>query len=113
MAGRGPASLLAYNSFLYALNGLDHTISAYSVDQNTGVLTEIPGSPFPAGTAVAGLINGNGGVLYVPDTQSKSILAFSVDGSTGSLAPLPGSPFPTSVGPVALTRVVTPILTPP
>lgn len=113
MAGRGPASLVSYNSFLYALNGMDHTISAYSVDQNTGFLTAVPGSPFPAGTAVAGLSNGYDGVLYAPDTQSNSILAFSVDGSTGRLAPLAGSPFPTGVGPVALATVRFPILTPP
>jgi 6-phosphogluconolactonase (cycloisomerase 2 family) len=111
-AGRGPASLLAYNNFLYALNGLDHTVSAYSVDANTGILTQIQGSPFPAGTASGGLISGNGGILYAPDSHSNSILAFSVDLPAGTLAPLPGSPFPTSVGPVALATVRFPILTP-
>jgi hypothetical protein len=59
-----------------------------------------------------GLINGNGGLLYAPDTESNSILAFIVDATTGSLAPLPGSPFPTSAGPVALTTVFFQILTP-
>ena len=112
-AGRGPASLLAYNTFLYALNGLDHTISAYSVDQSTGILTEIGGSPFPAGTAFGGLINGNGGVFYAPDSQANSILAFSVNASTGSLAPLSGSPFLISAEPEALTSVRLPILDPP
>ncbi len=113
MAGRGPASLLAYEGFLYALNGLDHTISAYGMDLNAGILTEIAGSPFSAGTAVAGLIGGFDGAVYVPDTRSNSILGFSVNTTTGSLAPLAGSPFPTSVGPVALTSVGFPILDPP
>jgi 6-phosphogluconolactonase (cycloisomerase 2 family) len=112
-AGRGPTSLLVYNGFLYALNGLDHTVSAYSVDENSGSLTQILGSPFPAGTAVGGLINGFGGIFYAPDSQSNSVLAFSVNESTGSLAPLPGSPFPTNVGPLALTTIRFPILTPP
>jgi 6-phosphogluconolactonase (cycloisomerase 2 family) len=98
---------------LYALNGLDHTISAYSVDQSTGILTEIGGSPFPAGTAFGGLINGNGGVFYAPDSQANSILAFSVNASTGSLAPLSGSPFLISAEPEALTSVRLPILDPP
>jgi 6-phosphogluconolactonase len=111
--GRGPASLLADNDYLYTLNGLDHTVSAYSVDQNTGILTQVQGSPFPAGTASGGLINGTPGVLYAPDSQSNSILAFSVDLTTGSLSPLSGSPFPTAVGPVALTTIRFPILTPP
>jgi 6-phosphogluconolactonase (cycloisomerase 2 family) len=113
LAGRGPATLLAYSNFFYSLNGLDHTISGYSVDLNTGVLTEIAGSPFPAGTALAGLIDGHNGDIYVPDTQSNGILGFSVNATTGSLTPLAGSPFLTSAGPVALTSVAFPVLDPP
>jgi 6-phosphogluconolactonase len=112
-AGGGPVSLLAYVNFLYAMNGLDHTISVYSMDQNTGSLTEILGSPFPAGTASGALITDLGGVLYAPDAQSNSILAFSVDPSTGSLSPLSGSPFPASAGPVALTAIRFPVSDPP
>jgi len=114
-AGRGPVSLLAYTRFLYLLNALDHTISAYGVDQSTGILTEVSGSPFPAGTASGSLISNphNFGIIYAPDLQSKSILAYVADGSTGSLAPLPGSPFPTSVGPLALTAVGFPVVDPP
>jgi 6-phosphogluconolactonase len=112
VAGGGPVSLLAYANFLYAMNGLDHTISVYSMDQNTGGLTEIMGSPFPAGTASGTLITDLGGVLYVPDAQSNSIVAFGVDGPTGSLSPLAGSPFPAGVGPVALTAVRFPVVDP-
>ena len=114
-AGRGPKSLLGYIvdnvDYLYALNSLDHTISAYSMDQTSGILTEVQGSPFPAGTASAGIVGGR--AIYVPDLQSNDILAFAVEGATGSLSPLAGSPFPTSVGPMALTIVDSPILTPP
>ena len=114
-AGRGPKSLLGYTvdnvDYLYALNSLDHTISAYSMDQTSGILTEVQGSPFPAGTASAGIVGGR--AIYVPDLQSNDILAFAVEGATGSLSPLAGSPFPTSVGPMALTIVDSPILTPP
>jgi len=112
-AGRGPASLLAYNTYLYALNGLDHTISGYSVDQSTGVLTEVAGSPFSAGTASGGLINGDGGGVYVPDSQANSILGFIINESTGSLAPISGSPFLISAAPEALTSVILPIVDPP
>jgi hypothetical protein len=114
-AGRGPKSLLGYivdnGDYLYALNSLDHTISAYSMDQTSGILTKVHGSPFPAGTASAGIVAGR--AIFVPDLQSNEILAFAVEGATGSLSPLAGSPFPTSVGPMALTIVDTPILTPP
>jgi 6-phosphogluconolactonase len=112
-AGRGPNSLLAQDSFLYGLNSLDHTISAYSVDQNSGNLTEIVGSPYSAGTAERGLTNNYGNVLYAPDLNSNSILAFSVDETAGTLSPLTGSPFAMSVGPVALTTIRFPVLDPP
>jgi 6-phosphogluconolactonase len=114
-AGGGPESLLSFvafnGSYLYALNGLDHTISAYSMNLNTGVLTEVPGSPFQAGAASGGMIIAAAS-LYVPDLQSSAILAFDVN-ANGSLTPSAGSPFPTSAGPVALTVVDTPILDPP
>ena len=114
-AGRSPVSLFAYTSFLYALNSVDHTISAYRMDLNTGLLTPIQGSPFPAGTASGGLINDtlNTQIFYAPDLQSNRILAFVADLSTGSLAPLPGSPFPTSAGPMAVTTVGFPVVDPP
>jgi 6-phosphogluconolactonase (cycloisomerase 2 family) len=34
--------------FLYTANQQDENISAYAIDSNTGTLTEISGSPFPA-----------------------------------------------------------------
>lgn len=114
-AGRGPGSLFGYSNFLYALNSLDHTISGYSMDQNTGVLMEVSGSPFAAGTADGGLINNtlDAAIFYVPDLHSSNILGFVADNTTGSLAPLAGSPFSTGVGPVALTTVGFPALDPP
>jgi 6-phosphogluconolactonase (cycloisomerase 2 family) len=114
-AGRGPGSLFGFTNFLYALNSLDHTISAYSMDQNSGVLNEISGSPFAAGTADQGLINNtlDSAIFYVPDLHSSNILGFVADNTTGSLAPLAGSPFSTGVGPVALTTVGFPAMDPP
>ena len=113
--GRGPVSLFGFASFAYALNSLDHTISAYSMDPNTGLLTGVQGSPFAAGTATGGMINDtrNASIFYVPDVGSNEILAFTADNSTGSLAPLAGSPFATGSGPIALTTVAFPVVDPP
>jgi hypothetical protein len=113
-AGKGPVTLFGFSNFVYAMNSLDQTISAYSVDQTTGILTEIQGSPFLSGTASGSFVNDPyvPETFYVPDLQSNSILGF-VEDSTGSLAPLPGSPFPTGVGPVALTAVAFPVVDPP
>jgi 6-phosphogluconolactonase len=109
-AGRSPEALLGSFNFLDAVNIIDHTISAYSMDQTTGALTEIQGSPYSVGTATAGIINGP--AIYVPDLHSSSIFAWNQDTRTGALTASPRSPFPTSVGPVGLTTVVFPILTP-
>jgi len=110
-AGRRPQPLLDFGAgnreYLYALNSLDHTISAYSVDRTSGALRAVQGSPFAAGMVIGMTFPVPHRIIYVPDLQSKSILAFAVDESTGSLSQLPGSPFPTSAGPEALTTVST------
>ncbi len=114
-AGGGPASLLGFGTFLYAMNARDHSISAYSVDQNTGMLTEMQGSPFPAGTAAGDFAASPrlASSFYLPDLQSNSVLGFAADGATGSLTSLSGSPYPTGVGPVALTGITFPVSDPP
>jgi hypothetical protein len=111
-AGKGPVTLFGSGNFVYAMNSIDQTISAYSTDQNTGILAEIQGSPFPSGTASGSFVNNPHvpEIFYVPDLQSNSILGFVEDYTTGSLAPLPGSPFLTGVGPVALTAVAFPVM---
>ncbi len=40
---------VCFTKFSYATNAADNTLSAYSVDANTGALTPMAGSPFPAG----------------------------------------------------------------
>src|SRR5215472_9108184 len=37
------------NKFVFATNAPDNTVSGFSVDANTGVLTLVPGSPFATG----------------------------------------------------------------
>jgi len=39
----------ADNRFVFATNAPDNTVSAFSVDSNTGILTLVPGSPFATG----------------------------------------------------------------
>ena len=114
-AGKGPTTVFGIGNFVYAMNSVDHTISGYSADQNTGFLKEIQGSPFASGTASGNFVTNPrvSDIFYVPDAESNRVLGFVADGTTGSLAPLPGSPFPTGVGPVALTAVAFPAIDPP
>src|SRR5579862_4394973 len=97
--------------FLYVANSLDPlgTISAFSIDSSTGVLTPILGSPFttlinggPSGMAV----HPNGKFLYVGMVgaagPTNQIVVESIDSATGALLPVSGSPFLTGSEPNGL-----------
>jgi len=97
-------------AFLYTANIQDGTISAFTADDNTGVLTPVNGSPYPSGTSVGGLavslftgtISGPP-FLYAADPQSKAIRAYAIDNNTGALSPISGSPFSAGNAPLLLT----------
>lgn len=96
--------------FLYTANVQDGTISAFTADDNTGVLTPISGSPYSAGTSVGGLavttpISGSL-FLYAADPQAKTIGGYTINGNTGALSPISGSPFPAGTAPTLLTVVL-------
>jgi 6-phosphogluconolactonase len=89
--------------FVYVANSSTATqttgsISAFSIDANSGSLTPVPGSPFVAGakpTSVAA--DPSGRFLYevndVNGASSNQLFAFTINSSTGALTPIPGSPF--------------------
>jgi 6-phosphogluconolactonase len=92
--GNNPTSVVVAPSasVVYVANhGGSNDISAFSTD-----LTEVPGSPFPAGGNPLSLAVGGGGkFLYSanPDATNPSISGFSIDPASGALSPLSGSPF--------------------
>ena len=72
--------------FLYVANNGDNNVSAYTIDQATGALTQIAGSPFPAGAAPLAIeIDDAGKLLYVPNSVSKTVTVYSMDSATGKL----------------------------
>jgi 6-phosphogluconolactonase (cycloisomerase 2 family) len=82
------------NQFLYV--STSGGISAYTIDQNTGALTPIAGSPF--GTDVikpwAIVITPTNSYLYeLQATDDKSIFAYSINQTSGVLTAVTGSPF--------------------
>jgi len=93
--------------FLYTANIQDDTISAFTVDNTTGVLTPIKGSPYAAGTSVMGLsqISTSSGnyFLYAADPEAETVVGYTINGSTGALTPLQGSPFAAGGAPSLLT----------
>ncbi|HYQ15319.1 MAG TPA: beta-propeller fold lactonase family protein, partial [Polyangiaceae bacterium] len=73
----------------------DDGIRGYSVDQTSGELTELPGSPFNAGNVIAGAI------VFRPDgkflfSSGNGVNAFAI-GAQGQLTLVDGSPFSTDV----------------
>jgi len=101
--------------FAFVANAGSNNVSAYSVDEQSGVLSAVPGSPFAAGTHPGSLTLANAvnvpftsfpwlsvQFAYVVNSGSSSVSAYSIDTVTGTLASLPGSPFATGNGPTTL-----------
>jgi len=88
----GFAPGLSSSYFLYMASITDKNLAAYSVDLGRGTLTEVPGSPFNAGTIdVFSATDPKGRFLYVADS-SGSLYGFTI-GTDGSLAKMAGSPY--------------------
>lgn len=82
--------------FLYVTNERSMSISGFAVT-GTGHLSELPGSPFPAGSFPHGIaFAGDGRYLYAPNALGASISGYEVAGD-GRLSPLPGSPYSTGL----------------
>jgi 6-phosphogluconolactonase (cycloisomerase 2 family) len=82
------------NQFLYASDGSQSQLNGFSINQTTGVLTALQGSPFPTGTLTApGSLASPSNSSFLYATDIAAVDAFSVS-STGQPTAIPGSPFP-------------------
>lgn len=110
-AGANPAwaaysPIVSGNLFLAIPNYGDNTVSAYVVDQTTGALTPVTGSPFstggqPAAVAYSPLASGN---LFaaVINFNDNTVSVYSVNQTSGVFTQVTGSPFATGVGPYSV-----------
>jgi 6-phosphogluconolactonase (cycloisomerase 2 family) len=88
--GVGPVS---YRGYAYAANTGSDTVSAYQIDQNTGVLTPIASYATGTGPSVIA-VRADGEFLFIANTGgSRNISAFQINGYYGDLSPVVGSPF--------------------
>lgn len=91
--------------FVYVANQGQGTVSAFSLDSTTGVLTPVPGLPFAAGTTPTGVLAmttaSSTNVLFVANQGSNNISVFDIN-PDGSLTQVTGSPFSAGLGPVAI-----------
>jgi len=121
-AGTGPRHFItsADNKFVYVLSELLATVTTFSLDSKTGLLTELssatglppdsklvpgaprgavgaPGGPPPRNTdndiwAADIHMTPNGKFLYITERTSNTLAAFSVDGASGKLTYLGSTP---------------------
>jgi 6-phosphogluconolactonase len=106
-AEEGPFSLAAdpNGKFLYVVNAAYTppdlcNVSAYRIDPDSGVLEQLPGSPFTAGVEsdfVA--VDPRGKFAYVANFGDGTIGTFAIDAGTGALTQAPNSPFAAGPGP--------------
>ena len=95
------------DQFAYVADEDSGKVSGYVVNNATGKLTPIEGSPFTTGksgpTSVA--VDPAGRFLYATNQYSgnNDVAGFVIDCGTGKLTPISGSPFKAGSGPSAVT----------
>jgi 6-phosphogluconolactonase (cycloisomerase 2 family) len=88
--------------FLFVPDACADAVLVFSIDQSTGALASITGSPFPTGTSNFDIqqpvVDPTGKFLYVPEDDLSGpvrgqVLGFKI-ADNGSLTAVAGSPFP-------------------
>jgi 6-phosphogluconolactonase (cycloisomerase 2 family) len=95
-AGGGTGDTQSQNArfFAYALNHTSGNVSAYTLNPETGALSEIAGSPFPTGGEPMNFtVASSGKFAIVASAQADTIWVYAINPSSGALTQVPGSPF--------------------
>ena len=87
--------------FVFVANQGSNSISVFSVDGGTGLLTEITGSPFATAAGPSGLAI-TGSTLFVANQGAGTVSVYTVDQASGNLAQAAGSPVAAGTSPTAL-----------
>jgi 6-phosphogluconolactonase (cycloisomerase 2 family) len=85
--------------FLYQTNAALYvgqpSVAGFSIDQPTGSLTPVPGSPIPVNDPANNIaVDPTGRFVFA--AAGGNIYGFNIDAGTGSLSSISGSPFPAS-----------------
>jgi 6-phosphogluconolactonase (cycloisomerase 2 family) len=79
-------------AYLYATAGTN--VFGFSINQQTGALSPLPGSPVAVGaTADSVSIDPTNQFLYVTNRRAGTVTGFKLNAATGELTTMPGSPF--------------------
>ena len=95
----------AQSAHLYLASAGDDEVAGFAINQTSGALTPLAGSPYAAGAGTGAIpaFSANGKYLYVMDqgttgTGANSVSGYAI-GSDGSLTAIPGSPFAAGTDP--------------
>ncbi len=116
--GASPHAILGFQNpasedkrYVFVGNEGSNDVSAFAVNNTTGALTAVPGSPFAAGTdpqAMALFASSYSDVaydaafLYVANAGSDNVSAYTIDTNTGALTPLVPATYLTGKGPASI-----------
>lgn len=94
----------ATGEYLYVNDLSGGRIFAYQINQTSGALTAVTGSPFklPANGQPTFPVAGGGGEFLYTNLYAGGIAAFAINTSSGALTVVPGSPFATTSVPGSL-----------
>lgn len=111
-AGESPIGGAADASgrFLYVANLANSTsgnsVSGFAIDADTGVLTSLPRSPFPAALSpVSVIVDPSAQYVYVGLDGSQGVRAYNIDQQSGALTEISGAPFPAPGSSLALAVI--------
>ena len=86
--------------FAFVANSGSNNISAYLIDNTSGALTAVAGSPFASGANPSAVtFDPSGQFAYVVNAGSNNVSAYTINTTTGALTAIAGSPFATGTGP--------------
>jgi len=92
--GQNAAGPDALSEFAYVANYDDNDVSAYKINETSGALASVKGSPFGAGSgAYTVTVDPTGKFAYVINLGSGDIFAYTINATSGALKPVAGSPF--------------------
>jgi len=79
---------------VYVTNSTSNSVSAYTINAQTGALVSVANAPFAAGTRPTSMtISPSGAHAYVSNAGSGNISGYSISAATGALTALSGSPY--------------------
>ncbi len=84
-----------HGKFLFVNNNGSDSIAVFSIDQNSGALTAVSGSPFSTGSGSNPSVpvpDPSGKYLYVANRGTNSVSSYAIDKTTGALTPINTQP---------------------